>query len=71
MSDLLIKQMPPALHAKLREQSRRHRRSMTQEALTILEKGLGVAAAEFPPPISGKRLLTQRLVTKGIREGRA
>jgi plasmid stability protein len=37
---LLIKNMPEELHKKLKEQAKKHRRSMTQEAITILEQEL-------------------------------
>ena len=71
MPDILVKQVPTVLHTRLRAEARRHRRSMTQEILTILEKELGTTASRLPAPIEGGRPLTQRLVTEGIREGRA
>ena len=75
MPDILIEQVPDTLHAKLCAEAKRHRRSMTQEVLTILEKELGGTAVaihirDLPPPVKGKFPLTQSLLTKGIREGR-
>lgn len=82
MPDVLIKEMPADLHEKLCVEAQKHRRTMTQEVLTILEKEMGVGAAtqsetemgtdvrDWPPPFKGKRLVTQSLITKGIREGR-
>jgi len=40
MSGLLIKDLPSALHGRLKEEARRHHRSMTKQALAILEAGL-------------------------------
>lgn len=45
MPGLLIKDMPPAVHERLKEEARMHHRSMTMEALSILEEKLGVTAA--------------------------
>ncbi len=45
MPALLIKNVPPILHEKLKEEAQRHHRSMTKEALCILEQGLGAASA--------------------------
>ena len=40
MPGLLIKDVPVELHKKLKESAARHRRSMTQQALALLEDGL-------------------------------
>jgi len=72
MSSLLIKNMPENLHAQLKESARRHRRSMTQEALVILEKYLSMdSAVEFPEPVKLLKPITAALIRKGIREGRS
>jgi plasmid stability protein len=72
MSSLLIKNMPENLHAQLKESARRHRRSMTQEALVILEKYLSMGTAvEFPEPVIPLKPITAALIRKGIREGRS
>lgn len=78
MPDILIKQVPEGLHTKLRDQARRHGRSMNQEVLAILAKKLGTEIGtevgtdvrDFPPPFKGKRLVTQSMITEGIHEGR-
>lgn len=41
MPALLIKDLPPELHRKLREQAAQHHRSMTKEVLALLERALG------------------------------
>jgi plasmid stability protein len=71
MSSLLIKNMPENLHAQLKESARRHRRSMTQEALVILEKHLSMGSVEFPEPVIPLKPITAALIRKGIREGRS
>lgn len=71
MSSLLIKNMPEDLHARLKESARRHRRSMTQEALVILEKHLSMGPVEFPEPVIPLKPITAALIRKGIREGRS
>lgn len=43
MPALLLKDLPADLHSRLKEEARKHRRSMTQEALVILEQGLAGA----------------------------
>ena len=45
MTALLIKDVPPPLHERLKEEAQRHHRSMTKEALFILEQGLGAMPA--------------------------
>ncbi len=43
MPALLIRGLPPVLHEKLKEEARRHHRSMAGEALAVLEQSLGTA----------------------------
>ncbi len=46
MPDLLIRNVPPELHARLKAAAAAHRRSVTQEAIQIFENNL---SPEFPP----------------------
>ncbi|MCX7016051.1 MAG: hypothetical protein NTW86_26425 [Candidatus Sumerlaeota bacterium] len=71
MADLLIKRVPLDVHARLKAEAKKHRRSLTQEVLVILERSFAAGTADFPEPVQGRRPLNQRLVTKGIQEGRA
>jgi plasmid stability protein len=71
MPSLVLKSIPRALHTRLRQEAIRHRRSMTQESIHILEEGLGLNRAEFPPPLKGRRPLTQKFLDQAIRESRA
>ncbi len=46
MPDLLIRNVPPELHARLKAAAAAHRRSLTQEAIQIIESNL----SSVPPP---------------------
>jgi plasmid stability protein len=45
MADILIKNVPKEVHRKLKEMAETHHRSMTKEALSLLEE----AAAHYSP----------------------
>lgn len=72
MPGLVIKDLPKALHRLLKEQAARHHRSMTKEALALLEQGLGVKSpdANAAPPFKGRFALTDRFLDRARREGR-
>lgn len=67
MASLTLKDIPEALHERLKERAARNRRSLSQEALVCLE---AVTAAE---PLDTRRLLAQaersRTAVKKIRPG--
>ena len=74
MATLVIENLPDELHARLEEQARRHRRSLTQEAIALLEVGLGQDAGtcRLPAPIrlrSGHRPTVEE-IENAIVEGR-
>ena len=73
MPGLVIKDLPETLHRKLKEQAARHHRSMTREALALLEQGLGEyrVSPEAPPPFKGRIALTGSMIDKAKRSGRA
>lgn len=71
MAALVLKSIPRNLHKRLRQQAGIHRRSMTQEAIYLLEQGLCAVPVDFPPPLKGKRPLTQALLNLAIQDGRA
>ena len=70
MTSLLLKNIPESLHKKLKEEAKRHRRSMIQETITILEENLNLASYDFPKPVKGHKLIDQKILTKAIKEGR-
>ena len=73
MSALLIKDFPPDLHRKLKEEAARHHRSMTRQALVLLEQALSSetrnAAGLLPKPLKPAKPVTPNNVVTVIREG--
>jgi hypothetical protein len=73
MSTLVIKNLPDALHARLKQQAERNRRSVTQEAISLIEAGVVVPrmAPTLPPPIKLKgKPITEKELGAWIKEGR-
>jgi len=73
MGTLVIKNLPDALHARLKEQAERNRRSVTKEAVTLIEAGLGIGRAPAPLPplvkLRGGRKTKIDELEAAIREG--
>lgn len=73
MSTLVIKNLPDNLHARLKDQAERHRRSVTKEVVTLIERGLAPSrvAPVLPPPIKLKGgPLTTKEIEAWTAEGR-
>ena len=73
MAALLIRDFPPELHRKLRQSAEKNRRSMTKEAIALLELGLQTGPPtrrELPPPIDLGFPLTDEFLERAKREGR-
>lgn len=74
MSGLLIKDFPPELHRKLKDEAARHHRSMTRQALALLEQALSSetrnAAELLPKPLKPAKSVTASNIVAIIREGR-
>ena len=74
MSGLLIKDFPPELHRRLKEEAARHHRSMTRQALALLEQGLSRpernAADLLPKPLKPAKPILTGDVVSVIRKGR-
>ncbi len=72
MAALVIKNLPPELHRKLKEQAARHHRSMTGEAIALIEAALTrvEGVQEVPPPYKGAFPLTQELIDEAKQQGR-
>jgi plasmid stability protein len=60
MAALVIKNLPGHLHAKLKLQAQRNHRSLTKEALILLERGIAQA-----PETAGPRRLSKPISLKG------
>ncbi len=73
MSTLVIKNLPEALHARLKDQAERNRRSVTQEAISLIETGITVPrlAPLLAPPIKlrGGPMTTEDILA-WVGEGR-
>lgn len=72
MPSLLIKNVPPELHRRLKEEAARNRRSMTGQTLVLLEQSLHKPSPPaLPVPYKGQFKITQDWLEKAIQEGRA
>jgi plasmid stability protein len=70
MTGFAINRFPDELHHSLKERARQHHRSMTQEALSILEKGLLESEPPRLPPLrKGKFPLTEEWLHRAKRAG--
>jgi plasmid stability protein len=74
MPAFVIRNLPPTLHQRLKEQAAKRHRSMNQEAIVLLEQALVQRASEVqeaPPPYRGAFALTQSFIDQAKRTGRA
>lgn len=74
MSTLVIKNLPDDLHARLKEQAERNRRSVTMEAITLIEHGIARkrVVPKLSPPIKLKGgPLTIEALEAMINKGRS
>ena len=73
MSTLVIKNLPEALHADLKARARRNHRSLSKEAIAIIEEALTAARPAtklFPPlELKGGGMLTMEEIEAAISEG--
>ncbi|MBU1205329.1 MAG: hypothetical protein ABH969_09425 [Pseudomonadota bacterium] len=71
MAALLIKDLPSEVHAWLKREAERNRRSMTQQAIVVLEERMRhFRPVKFPPPVRTRTLLTAEFIDQAKREGR-
>jgi plasmid stability protein len=76
MPGLLLKDIPYNLHQQLKHQAKTHRRSLSSEAIQILEEALSDRAGPLTIEqidrirIRGRRPLTQKLLDEAIKKGR-
>lgn len=74
MPAFLVKNLPPALHERLRHAAAKHHRSMNREAIAILEKELEVPEqGDLLPPAAPSKPLSAawvRETVRAMREGR-
>ncbi len=74
MSTLVIKNLPNQLHERLKAQAERNHRSVTKEAIRLLESGLVASAGQLqlPEPVSLRSDKVQTIddIEAAISEGR-
>ena len=71
MPSLILRNVPEEVHERLRARAERHHRSMTREAVAILEKELAASGpVRLPPPVVPLRRLTTDEIDRAIDEGR-
>ena len=73
MAGLLIRDIPPELHERLKASASKNHRSMSKEALAILEEafvGKAPRKVKIPRVHKGKFPITQEFIDKAIIEGR-
>jgi len=71
MAALLIKDLPPRLHAWLKEEAVRNRRSMTQQTIVLLEERMpAIHPVSFIQPVQTRKPIPAGFFVRAIREGR-
>ncbi len=71
MAGLLIKNVPPEVHKWLKREAERNRRSMTQQAIVILEERMRrFRAVRFPAPARTRTILSAEFIDRAKCEGR-
>ena len=74
MSALLIRNLPPDVHRKLKQLAQRNRRSLSAEAASLLVQALATQAYglhDMPTSFEGSFLLTDDWLDQARNEGRA
>ena len=73
MSSIMIKDVPPELHRRLRLDAKRHHRSMNKHVIAVLEAVLGDDGGgvnRARPPVRGRFELTDEWLSAAKRRGR-
>ena len=72
MSDILIRNIPKDMQAKLKDRAKQHHRSMVKEIYAILEESLKAneAVKESPTPYQGSFQITNKFIDDAKRSNR-
>jgi plasmid stability protein len=70
MASILIKDVPVALHERLREAAARDHRSLNKEVIALLEAALDRAGATLPPPLRAGFRLNSDWLEQAVADGR-
>lgn len=72
MPSLLIKDVPSEVHAWLKREAERNRRSMTQQVIVLFEERMHCFhPVRFSQPMRTRTPLTAEFIHRAKREGRA
>ena len=72
MASVLIKNLPDELHQKLKVRAQRHHRSLNKELIALIENALESRSVEdLPEPVKLRKPLTQDMLDRARKEGRA
>lgn len=74
MAAIVIRNVPPELHKRLKEEAARNRRSMTQQVLALLEEATSSrppAPEPLPAPLKLGLPITKAMIDRAKRWGRA
>ena len=70
MPSLILRDIPEKVHERLRERATRHRRSMTKEAVDILERDLlAEEPVRLPPLVRGGSRIPVAEIDRAVDEG--
>lgn len=70
MASILIKDIPLALHERLRQAAVRDHRSLNKEIVALLEAALDRPATALPAPLQAGFPLTEDWLDQAIAQGR-
>jgi len=71
MPGILIKDLSPVLHEKLKFEAKRNHRSMAKQVISILEQNLGQTTDRtYPPPVRVAFPVTDNFLNRAKRWGR-
>lgn len=71
MASMLVKDVPPQTHTRLKAQAKRNRRSLNQEVITLIEQGLEAPRRrKLPKPIKPRKPIDHEWLLKAMKEGR-
>ena len=70
MASLILRDIPEEVHKRLRDRATRHRRSMTREAVDILERDLlAEEPVRLPPLVPGGTDIPAEEIDRAVDEG--
>jgi len=71
MPSLILRDLPEEVHRRLRDRAQRHHRSMTREAVSILERELLASGpVKLPPVVHAAQPIPTDEIDRAIEEGR-